>query len=135
MVTLETVLFTSDVVDIFHDTDNHYVHIQWKRFADSNQFRKALEFGYDQVVEHNMTGWLGNLKHMESILPVDEEWAANVWIPKLAKTGVAKMAIVTSLDFFNNVAVKRIMQTADPVINFETRYFVDLQDARDWLSK
>ena len=92
-------------------------------------------FALEKVNEHEITGWLANLKHMESILPADEEWAVKNWFPKIARTGLKKMGIVTSLDFFNNVAVKRIMNTAEPVIGFETRYFVDPQDARDWLTQ
>ena len=134
MVTLETPVYTSESVDIFHDPEHRILHMQWKRFADSNQFREALLFGLDQVNTHQISGWLGNLKHMESILPADEEWASKSWFPLLAKTSLRKMAIVTSLDYFNNVTVKRIMQTAEPLIGFETRYFVDPQDARDWLS-
>jgi hypothetical protein len=134
MVTLETPVFVSEVVDVFHDPENKIIHIQWKRFADSKQFRDALNLGLEKVMDYGITGWLGNLKHMESILPADEEWASKHWFPKLAQTSIKKMAIVTSLDYFNNVAVKRIMNTAEPVIGFETRYFVDPQDARDWLA-
>jgi hypothetical protein len=134
MITLEQPVYTSEVVDILKDDDRHILHMQWKRFADSKQYRDALMMGFEKVKEHDLTGWLGNLKHMESILPADVEWTSKTWFPLLAQTHIKKMAIVTSLDHFNNVAVKRIMENAEPVIGFQTKYFVDVNDARDWLN-
>ena len=85
------------------------------------------------VRELQVENWLGNLKLMESILPADEEWASHTWFPQLAESPLRKMAIVTSLDYFNNTSVKRIVTSAVPIINFETRYFVDVIPAKEWL--
>lgn len=133
MITLERPLYTSEVVDIFLDEEHKLVHLKWKRYADSRQFREALTMAMEFVKQYHLEGWLGNLKQMESILPADQEWSYKIWFPELAKTSLKKMAIVTSLDYFNNVAVKKIMDNAEPHLVFETRYFVDQSDARAWL--
>ncbi|MBK8873715.1 MAG: STAS/SEC14 domain-containing protein [Bacteroidetes bacterium] len=133
MMTANDILFDQDFLTIYINPDQHRVKLKWKKFATSDQFREGLNVALEAVIEHNAKFWLANLKNMEAILPADEEWAANVWFPKIAVTGIQKMAIVTSLDYFNNTSVKKIISTAQPVISFETKYFVDVKDAKAWL--
>lgn len=132
-MTANDILFDQDFLTIYVNPDQHLVKLKWKKFATSDQFREGLNVALDAVIEHNAKYWLANLKHMEAILPADEEWATNVWFPKIAVTSIQKMAIVTSLDYFNNTSVKKIISTAQPVISFETKYFVDVSDAKAWL--
>ena len=134
-MTLDAVLFDTDYLKVTHDPDHKVLHLQWKRYASSEQFRDALNFALDRVKEFEITGWIGNLKNMEVIAPADADWSSNIWFPEIAKTGLKKMAIVTSLDYFNNTVVKKIMEAAQSVIPFETRYFVDISEAREWLYK
>ena len=135
MLTLDAILFDQDYLKISHDPDSRILHLQWKRYATSEQYRDALNFSMQKVIDHGIEGWLGNLKNMESIGPSDADWSSNIWFPQLATTTLKKMAIVTSLDYFNNTVVRKIMDAAEPVIRFETRYFVDAADALDWLKR
>lgn len=130
---VKDVLFDSDSLAIYFEAESKLIHLKWKGFASSDNFRDGLNFALAVVKEHQVENWLGNLKLMESILPADEEWTTKVWYPKIAETTLKKMAIVTSLDYFNNTAVKRIVSTSEPVINFETRYFIDIVPAKEWL--
>lgn len=130
---VKDVLFDREFLAIYHEPESRLIHLKWKGFASSDNFRDGLNFALDAVKEHQIENWLGNLKLMESIHPADEEWASIEWFPKIAATSLRKMAIVTSLDYFNNTSVKRIVNSVVPVINFETRYFVDIIPAKDWL--
>ena len=134
-MTANDIVFDQDFLTIYANPDKHQVKLKWKKFATSDQFREGLNVALDAVIEHNAKYWLANLKNMEAILPPDEDWATNVWFPKIAATGIQKMAIVTSLDYFNNTSVKKIVSTVQPVINFETKYFVDVNDANAWLEE
>ncbi|MDQ3051860.1 MAG: hypothetical protein M3Q95_13300 [Bacteroidota bacterium] len=130
---VKDVLFDSEFLAIYHEPEARLIHLKWKGFASSDNFRDGLNIALEAVKEHGIENWLGNLKLMESIQPADEEWASMVWFPQIAVSSLRKMAIVTSLDYFNNTSVKRIVNSAVPVINFETRYFVDVVPAKEWL--
>ncbi len=130
---VKDILFDKEFLSISYEPETRIVILKWKGFASSENFRDGLNFALDVVKEHRAEYWLGNLKLMESIQPADEEWASQVWFPKIAQSSLKKMAIVTSLDYFNNTSVKRIVNTAVPIINFETRYFVDVIPAKEWL--
>lgn len=133
-MTITDVLFDKSYLTIYHQTDSKLIHLKWKGYATSEQFREGLNAALYLVKEHQIENWLGNLKMMQVILSSDEEWATEVWYPQLADTTLRKMAIVTSLDFLNNSAVKRIVSKSEPVTNFETRYFVDITEAVTWLT-
>jgi len=131
---VKEIVFDKEFLAIYHETENKLLHLKWKGFASSEDFRDGLIFALEAVKDFQIEHWLGNLKQMESIHPADEEWASQVWFPQIAETSLRKMAIVTSLDYFNNTSVKRIINTIVPKLNFETRYFVDVIIAKDWLT-
>ena len=108
-MTANDILFERDYLTIFLKPEKSQIKLKWKKFATSEQFRDGLNTALEAVREHGIKNWLANLKNMEVILPADEEWATNEWFPKIATAGLEKMAIVTSLDYFNNVSVKRIV--------------------------
>lgn len=133
MMIVKEILFDKEFLSISYEPEYKLIHLKWKGFATSNQFRDGLNFALEAVRDHQAENWLGNLKLMESIHVADEEWASQIWFPQIAKSSLRKMAIVTSLDYFNNTAVKRIVNTVVPIMGFETRYFVDVIPAREWL--
>lgn len=133
MMTVKDVVFDTTYITIFFNPEESLVHLRWKGFASSEQFREGLNFALEVVKENQVENWLGDLKMMQAIQPADEEWSTKVWYPRLAESALNKMAIVTSLDFLNNSSVRRIVNASADEISFETRYFVDVNDAHNWL--
>ncbi|MBL0339934.1 MAG: STAS/SEC14 domain-containing protein [Bacteroidetes bacterium] len=133
MKTIDDVVFDKSFLAIYHKPEHKLIYMQWKDFATSQQYREGLTHALELVNEHGLEKWLGDLKMMQVILSSDEDWTNEVWYPLIAKSSLRKMAIVTSLDYFNNSAVRRIVTKAESVINFETRYFVDVNEAESWL--
>jgi len=133
-MTITDVIFDKSFLTIYHQAESKLIHLKWKGYATSEQFREGLNAALELVKEHQVEHWLGNLKMMQVILSSDEDWATEVWYPLIVETHIRKMAIVTSLDFFNNSAVKRIVDKSEPVTNFEIRYFVDITEAVTWLT-
>ena len=109
--------------------------LRWKGYARPAEFREGLEFLVEFIRENDVRACLSDLKLMAAILPQDENWATRIWYPKLAETGLEKHAIVTSLDFLNNAAVRRMVNSENSKCNFETRFFVDAKDAFRWVSE
>ena len=129
----EDILYDKDFLCIYHESEHKLIHLRWKGYASTENLRDALNFAWEAVKEHHIEYWLGNLKLMEAISPADIDWVTESWYPRISATNLKKMAIVTSLDYFNNIAVKKIVNTAADVTNFETRYFVDVTTAKEWL--
>jgi len=133
-MTIDDVLFDKSYLTISHKAEEKLIHLKWKGFTTSEQYREGLNFALEYVRENQIENWLGNLKMMEIILPADEEWTMKVWNPMITASPIRKMAIVTSLDYLNNAAVKRIVSPYTENSNFETRFFVDVSEARSWLT-
>ncbi len=133
MVQSDIAVYNKDHLAIFYDSDTRMVRLKWKGFATSEQIREGLTAGMEIIRREKALLWLADLKHMQAISPADEEWIVQQWFPKVVLTGLKKMALVTSLDYFNNTSVNRIMRSTEPMVTFETEYFVDASDATKWL--
>lgn len=134
MMTVKDVVFDKSFLTVFFNEEESLIHLRWKGYATSEQFREGLMFALETVNSNQIENWLGNLKMMQMIQAADEEWTSRVWYPLITQSSLKKMAIVTSLDFLNNAAVRRIVNASADEISFETRYFVDVSDAHIWLT-
>jgi hypothetical protein len=132
-MTIDKVLYDKEHLTIYFESEHNLIRLKWKKFFTSEQYREGLTTALESVNELHAHLFLANLKNMEAIAPGDEDWSIEEFYPRLGKTVLQKMAIVTSLDFFNNTSVKRIVSHSQPFVSFETRYFVDEKDAREWL--
>lgn len=135
MEIVSEVVFDQNFLTIYHKPEVKQIHLKWKGFANSQQYRESMNTALRIVGEKGVENWLGDLKQMQIILPQDEDWTIESWFPALAATGLKKLAIVTSMDFLNNAAVKRMVTAAQPSVRFETRYFIDVADATRWLEE
>jgi hypothetical protein len=120
-------------VAVFYDSSTRMVQMKWKGFATSVQLREGLGEFLNVIVREKSLICLADLKHMQSINLSDEEWIINTWFPKIVLSGIKKLAFVTSLDYFNNASMNRIMRSTQPLVTFEIDYFVDPVDATRWL--
>lgn len=130
---MEKELYNKDYLTIFADDGLKLIHLQWKKLASSEEFREGLNFALAHVLKNNTELWLANLRNMSVIREMDREWTNQQWFPRIIKSKLRKMAIVNSLDYFNQSAVQKIMTKADPIIRFETQYFEDKNKAKEWL--
>lgn len=122
-----------EYVTVESETEQGLITLTWTGFAPSPVFRSILEDALLNVRLHKLSFWLADLRQMNAILRQDEQWSANDWFPRLANSGLKRMAILTSSDYFNQMSVERIMSHASPVLPFEVGYFDDLGAARGWL--
>lgn len=129
----ERILFDKEFLLITHEKENSLIHLRWKRYATTEEFREGLNAGLNFVNELKIKRWLANLKNMSVIKEADRNWTNEEWFPKLYKTSLKKMAIVHSQDVFNNLAVSKIMSEAKAERFFTVAYFRDAVEAHLWL--
>lgn len=85
------------------------------------------------VHEHGVRLWLADLREMTAILRPDEQWANEVWFPKLFETGLEKMAILRSRDYFNDTSVQRSFTAAHGKVTFKVAWYATSAEAMEWL--
>ena len=107
--------------------------IRWKNYAPSGTYRATLNMAVDLIIEHKLRYFLTDQRRRGAILHDDEVWLVTDWAPRMAKAGLARAAIVQSLDFFNRTTLDRIMQTVQPNTPYPIMYFKTMEEARDWL--
>jgi hypothetical protein len=122
-----------EYVTVRMDTAEKLISLKWTGYAPSREFRAILEDARMNVALHDAHRWLADLRGMNAILRQDEQWTVDEWFPLLARTGLKRMAILMSSDYFNQMSVDRIMQAATPEMPFAVAYFDDEDVARAWL--
>jgi hypothetical protein len=72
------------------------LYAEWTGFATSTQMRAALMTGIRAIRERHVTGYVSDTRKVKGILPDDERWAREVWLPQAVAAGLKRMAIVTA---------------------------------------
>ena len=108
------------------------LHLTWKGHARSDQYRSALLLALKEMQEHEVHYRLADLRNMTAILHADEQWANEVWFPQLFATGLRRMAIVESRDFFNQTSVERSFTAVNGKLTFGVAWFRKPEEATAW---
>ncbi len=122
-----------EYITVESETERKLITLTWTGFAPSPIFRSILEDALMNVRLHKLSFWLADLRKMNAILRQDEQWSTSDWFPRLAASGLERMAILMSSDYFNQMSVERIMNNATPELPFAVSYFDDREAARAWL--
>jgi hypothetical protein len=72
------------------------LYAEWKGFATSAEFRSALLTGVRAIRERHVVGYVSDARKAKLVLPEDEKWGREVWLPQAVAAGLKRMAIVTA---------------------------------------
>lgn len=72
------------------------LYAEWKGFATSSEFRAALLTGVRAIRERHVAGYVSDARKAKVVLPEDEKWSRDVWLPEAIAAGLKRMAIVTA---------------------------------------
>ncbi len=72
------------------------LYAEWKGFATSAEFRAALLTGVRAIGERHVLGYVSDARKAKVVLPEDEQWARDVWLPQVVAAGLKRMAVVTA---------------------------------------
>ncbi|HQX30904.1 MAG: hypothetical protein IPO10_13670 [Flavobacteriales bacterium] len=120
-------------LSIRRSANNELIHLEWKGHARSDQYRSSLELALDIVVKFDLVYWIADLREMTAILKSDEQWANEVWFPKLFDSRLEKMAILESSDYFNQTSVQRSFTAVHGQLTFKVAWFPKPSEALDWI--
>ena len=116
-----------------YSQQDRLIHLEWKGHARSDEYRRGLDLAQDFVLKNDVRRWLADLRKMTAILQTDEKWTDEVWFPKLFNTGLEKMAILPSSDYFNQTSVQRIITAVNGSSTFQIAWFQTTDEAISWL--
>lgn len=72
------------------------LYAEWKGFATSAEFRAALLTGVRAIRERHVLGYVSDARKAKLVLPEDEKWGREVWLPQAVAAGLKRMAVVTA---------------------------------------
>lgn len=128
-----TTIRQDEFVTILASPADRMITLRWTGYAPSAVYRSILEQAQENVRAMGLIRWLADLRMMDAILRQDEHWTVTDWFPRLAHSGLKRMAILTSSSYFNRMSVDRIMTASSPELPFATAYFDDPDKAKAWL--
>ncbi len=131
----ERIVFDEPHLTIGLREAEHMIHLRWHGHSRSDQYRNGLALALELVHQHGVRLWLADLSEMTAILRQDEQWANEVWFPKLFETGLVKMAILRSRDYFNDTSVHRSFTAVNGKVTFKVAWFATQEEAQEWLFK
>jgi len=129
-------VFSSKYDVVYVDKPNRIVKNVWTSYTENMNwadFKEELLALKKIVVENKTYGILGNTMNLNyAIIPEQQEWIAENYFPEVIAAGLKKYAIIVSMDMITELSVQ---QTIEENSNapFDTRYFDNESDARDWL--
>lgn len=132
--TKDTVILSKPYLQMGYSAPDRLIHLRWMGHARSEEYRSALEHAVEFVAKNDVRFWIADLRKMTVILQDDERWANEVWFPQLFKTGLEKMAILESEDYFNKTSVQRSFTAVKGTISFDVAWFPSYLQAIDWLN-
>ncbi len=108
------------------------MEVYWKGYTKSGQYREMMEKAYDAIVQHGATQWLSDMTNSGVSSTEDQQWVMTEFIPKCAKAGVTRVAIVLSKDVFARFYADKFKSSLSEHASFD-KYFATREKAHEWL--
>lgn len=131
---MEQIYFKNNFVNIYYDKDVSLGKAVWKGDLIGAEYREAVLLCLDLIDRHELTGWLGDNRKMNSIRPDDLEWSVRVFLPKLLESSLLRLANIPSENDQNREAVETIYNKINiPDKELTVRSFTGSEEAEAWL--
>ncbi len=108
------------------------VRLTWKGNAAGAAYRGPSNKVLSAVQEFGLKYFLSDARRMGPILYEDRAWSEREIIPKLVEAGLKRIAIVSSNDGLNLIAVDNMVNTI-PMGTATVAFFDDPARAETWL--
>jgi hypothetical protein len=104
---------------------------EWKGFATSAELRAALLTGIKAIRERHVLAYVSDARNAKVMLPEDEVWAKEVWLPQAVAAGLRRMAMVTAQKGIAKVILEDVSRKLDQH-GLEMRSFDSVAAATTW---
>jgi len=109
------------------------VRLTWKEPVPGTKYREILLRLLSTVRQHHLKHWLSDGRRMGPILFNDQTWTMQEFLPQLIQAGLERIAIVSSEDVLNRIAVDRMVNATPEEVPYSIAFFQDPSIAQLWL--
>jgi hypothetical protein len=128
------ITFTNEQAQVEVYPQQQLVRLIWKGHAAGEAYRAPSLAVLSAVKDHHLKYFLSDARQMGPILFADRSWSEKEVIPSLIQAGLLRIAIVSSTDGLNVMAVDNMVNTI-PMGTATVGFFDDPSIAQLWLLK
>lgn len=125
-------IYSSALADIEYNSGANYGMGIWHGKALDEEYPKIMNKIAELIETNNLTGWLGNMTHLEFIKPELQKWTNEEWFPRVLNAGLKNIAVVISETALARMSVNQIMVK---VGESTTKNFSSLDEAKKWIEE
>lgn len=124
--------YETDFCELRWIEEHNIVHYIWKGFASGEPRRKAADKVLELIELKKSHLFLGDNTNGPTHNKEDEEWLTTVWFPKIKKSTLKKMALISPQKAVQKAIVDRIVRTFDDS-GLQSSEFSNYDEAMKWL--
>lgn len=124
--------FDKPWMTIRFDESLQAVHLEWKRYAEGEEYRSGFNVGLELLQQKRVSRWLGDCRLLGPVTQADQIWMNQDWHARAAAAGMRWVALVQPRAAVGRLALRYItmkLTAGELTIN----NFEDLEGARAWL--
>ncbi|SFG70246.1 hypothetical protein [Pontibacter chinhatensis] len=126
--------FRNTHVSLYYDKELRLGKAVWRGHVQGAEFREAGLLCLDLVDRHELRGWLGDNRKMNSIEPADLQWTLDVFVPQAVASPLLRMANLPSEFEQNREAVAMMIEKKNQLNEqLLVRDFDTEEEAMAWL--
>jgi hypothetical protein len=118
------------------DSDHRCVLAEWRAFATSREFQRALTTAVEIVRERQAASFVNDTRELESIGDEDQRWIRYTWAPLAIAAGIKRVAVVEAKHGLAKFAIDEMFRgRRDTGSQLQSRTFDSLADAIKWAAE
>ncbi|MEJ8804360.1 STAS/SEC14 domain-containing protein [Pontibacter sp. H249] len=106
---------------------------EWRGFLSSEEFRNNGLRCLHLIQAEGLVRWLADQRVMRAIRQQDLNWVVTELVPLMLASPLRRMAIVVSVDIFNNMAMEQLFKRAGNLGDLIIKEFDNEDAALQWL--
>lgn len=128
------VYFKNNFVTFLYDKQARLGKAVWRGHLRGPELREAYLLVIDMIDRFTLTSWLADDRLMESIAPDDLQWSLDVYVPRIARSPLLRMARLPSRFEENRQSVDLMIDKGNKYgLQLVLRDFTSEEEAVDWL--
>jgi hypothetical protein len=125
---------TATTYNIYFSNELNAVVMEWHGYANSMEFREGTELMLNNLIQHNCSKVLADIREMVLIGQEDQKWLETNFLPRAIKFGFEKIAIIKPRAYFNRVAVETVSYKVDKE-KLTISFFNSPEEATEWIKR
>ncbi len=126
----------SEFINIFYDKEKSFFEFKFNDLSEmeDDTFKKELETQAELTEKYNPERFLFHSKNFNfAITPEVQEWTDKNIFPRYINAGVKKFAYIFSSDMISQLSIEQVMDENEASKGFQTKYFDNEKEAKEWL--